>query len=152
MRPRADDQEKAMWGDLLARVAIYERRLARGEILAHDHHDLTMRVASIAGPDAAEFFREEHRLPLVERGLPWPMNPGVAFHFSLWRAVSSCVGFVVASGVAGLPLWPGGVLSGLAGALATYGLVTLAPKLAPPRDIEERGRLVRAFQQIKGRG
>lgn len=134
-------------GDIADRVALYERRRARGLDTAIEHEELHQLVRHTVGPITAAFFDKERTLPLATTGLPWPMKQHVAHSFRLARLVLSALGFLAALLlVPPSALWS--VVIAVAVAGAVYCLLTFLPKLVRPRDIDERARLVGVYLDL----
>lgn len=134
--------------DIAGRVDAYERRRARGDVnSALEHEEIHELVSLSLGPVAGAFFDKEHTLPLATAGLPWPMKQHAANRFRLTRLALSGNGFIAALILVPLSsLWS--IVIPLAVAGAIYCLVTFIPKLFPPRDLDERVRLVSVRLQL----
>lgn len=131
-------------------VAEAVARYARSQN-ALEHERLLPLVGESFGPDAAEFFDREGCLPLRRgRGFPWPMPEGGARLYALAVFMGSLVGALGA--MLGLmnfvDPWAAGLTAVGVGVALWFGIPALT-KLFPPADLEERHRLVGAFNEIK---
>jgi len=134
-------------GDITDRVALYERRRARGLDTAIEHEELHQLVSHSIGPIAGAFFDKERTLPLATAGLPWPMKQHVAHSFRPARLMLSALGFLAALLlVPPSALWSVVIAFAVAGAV--YCLVTFPSKLVRPKDIDERARLVGVYLDL----